>query len=34
MEKSNVTSEIEFEIKYQNKLIGVQKNKVNVFKMI
>ena len=31
MEKSNVTSEIEFEIKYQNKLIGVQKNKVNVF---
>ena len=31
MEKSNVTSEIEFEIKYRNKLIGVQKNKVNVF---
>ena len=31
IEKSNVTSEIEFEIKYQNKLIGVQKNKVNVF---
>ena len=27
MEKSNVTSEIEFEIKYQNKLIGVQKTK-------
>ena len=31
IEKSNVKSEIEFEIKYQNKLIGLQKNKVNVF---
>lgn len=31
IDKSNVTGEIEFEIKYQNKLIGSQKNKVNVF---
>tara|TARA_Y100000768_G_scaffold384155_1_gene367639 strand:+ start:2566 stop:3486 length:921 start_codon:yes stop_codon:yes gene_type:complete len=31
IDKSNVTGEIEFEIKYQNKLIGNQKNKVNVF---
>ena len=31
IDKSNVTGEIEFEIKYQNKLIGIQKNKVNVF---
>ena len=30
IDKSNVTGEIEFEIKYQNKLIGNQKNKVNV----
>ena len=29
--KSNVTSDIEFEIKYPNKLIGNQKNKVNIF---
>ena len=31
IDKSNITGEIEFEIKYQNKLIGNQKNKVNVF---
>ena len=30
IEKSNVTSEIEFEIKYKNNLINVQKNKVNI----
>ena len=30
IERSNVTSEIEFEIKYKNKLINVQKNKVNI----
>ncbi|MDC3076953.1 UDP-3-O-acyl-N-acetylglucosamine deacetylase [Candidatus Pelagibacter sp.] len=30
IEKSNVTSEIEFEIKYKNNLINVQKNKVNM----
>ena len=29
--KSNITGDIEFEIKYKNKLIGSQKNKVNVF---
>ena len=29
--KSNISSDIEFEIKYKNKLIGSQKNKVNVF---
>ena len=29
--KSNVTSDIEFEIKYKNKIIKTQKNKVNVF---
>ena len=29
--KSNVTSDIEFEIKYKNKLINTQKNKVNIF---
>ena len=28
---SNVSGDIEFEIKYKNKLIGSQKNKVNVF---
>ncbi len=28
--KSNVTSDIEFEIKYNNKLINTQKNKVNI----
>ena len=31
IEKSNVTSDIEFEIKYKNKIIGSQKNKVNIF---
>ncbi len=31
IEKSNVTSDIEFEIKYENKLINTQKNKVNIF---
>ena len=29
--KSNVASDIEFEIKYKNKIIKTQKNKVNVF---
>ena len=29
--RSNVTSDIEFEIKYKNKIIGSQKNKVNIF---
>ncbi len=29
--KSNVTGDIEFEIKYKNKLIGNQKNKINIF---
>ncbi len=31
IDKSNVSGDIEFEIKYKNKLIGIQKNKVNVF---
>ena len=31
IEKSNVTGEIDFEIKYENKLINIQKNKVNIF---
>ena len=30
IERSNVASEIEFEIKYKNNLINVQKNKVNI----
>ena len=30
IDKSNVTSDIEFEIKYRNKLINIQKNKVNI----
>ena len=29
--KSNISSDIEFEIKYKNKFINVQKNKINVF---
>ena len=29
--KSNITSEIEFEIKYKNPLINIQKNKINIF---
>ena len=31
IDKSNVSGDIEFEIKYNNQLIGVQKNKINVF---
>ena len=31
IEKSNVSGDIEFEIKYDNKLIKNQKNKVNIF---
>ncbi len=30
-EKSNVTGDIEFEIKYDNKLISKQRNKINIF---
>ena len=30
IDKSNVTSDIEFEIKYNNKLINTQKNRVNI----
>ena len=29
--KSNISSDIEFEIKYENKFIGVQRNKINIF---
>ena len=29
--KSNVTGDIEFEIKYKNKIIGNQKNRINIF---
>ena len=31
IDKSNVSGDIEFEIKYQNELINTQKNKVNIF---
>ena len=31
IDKSNVTSDIEFEIKYKNKIINTQKNKINIF---
>ena len=31
IEKSNISLDIEFEIKYNNSLIGVQKNKVSVY---
>ena len=31
IDKSNITGEIEFEIKYKNNLINNQKNKVNIF---
>ncbi len=31
IDRSNVTGEIEFEIKYDNHLIGQQKNKINIF---
>ena len=30
IDKSNITSDIEFEIKYRNNLIGTQKNKINI----
>ena len=29
--KSNISSDIEFEIKYENKFISVQRNKINIF---
>jgi len=31
LDKSKVASEIDFEINYQNKIIGTQRNKVNIF---
>ncbi len=31
IDKSNITSEIDFEIKYQNTIINLQKNKVRIF---
>mgnify|MGYP001332946789 CR=1 FL=1 len=31
LDKSKVSSEIDFEIRYENKLIGDQRNKVNIF---
>ena len=31
LDTSNVTSDIEFEIKYKNKIIDIQKNKINIF---
>ena len=31
IDKSNVSGDIEFEIKYNNELIGTQKSKINVF---
>ena len=31
IDKSKVSSEIDFEINYENKIIGTQKNKINVF---
>ncbi len=31
IDKSNVSGDIEFEIKYENNLIGTMKNKVNIF---
>ncbi len=31
LEKSNINSEIDFEIKYNNHLIGTQRNKINIF---
>ena len=31
IDKSNITGDIEFEIKYKNKLIKTQKNKINIF---
>ena len=31
IDKSNVSGDIEFEIKYKNKVIGKQRNKINIF---
>ena len=31
IDKSNVSGDIEFEINYENKVIGKQKNKINIF---
>ena len=31
IDKSNVSSDIDFEIKYKNKVINVQRNKINIF---
>ncbi len=31
IDKSNVSLDIDFEIKYMNSLIGTQKNKINVY---
>ena len=31
LDKSKVASEIDFEIKYDNKIIGTQRNKINIF---
>ena len=31
IDKSNVSGDIEFEINYENKIIGKQKNKINIF---
>tara|TARA_B100001250_G_scaffold411678_1_gene440894 strand:- start:3047 stop:3967 length:921 start_codon:yes stop_codon:yes gene_type:complete len=31
IDKSNVTSDIDFEIKYENSFIGTQRNKINIF---
>ncbi len=31
LDKSKVSSEIDFEIKYQNQIIGTQRNKINIF---
>ena len=31
IDKSNVTSDIEFQIKYKNKIINTQTNKINIF---
>ena len=31
LKKSNVSGDINFEIKYKNQVIGIQKNKINVF---
>ena len=31
LDKSKVASEIDFEIKFKNKVIGTQSNKINIF---